>query len=208
MFNIQDKYTNAVANFPFVEWKEDLELTIHSDDLNGVVKEVAEKIIAASQMRPMFSMMAQREFSLRDTCYLVVQDTDRRDALDTPDRIANAPEKAKAIVSHVAKKLSADFVQVNADDLKVLSLLFGVHRICDLAKEVIIFLPELSKLEQMEADLNKLIALRSQYPAVPSETMSEMERNFLAQVDAKIVEQTELLNAFRLSLATNEQIAK
>jgi hypothetical protein len=202
MFDIQNKYTDAIANFTFVEWKEDLELTISSDDLNEVVKEVAEKIITASQLRSLFSSMANRELSLRDTCYLVVQDTDKKTGQDTPAKIANTTEKAKGILSHVVKKLSIDFVNLTTTDLNVLALLFGIHRISDLAKDVLIVMPVLSEIEQMEAALNQLIELRSKYPKVLSDDMAEESQLFLAQVDAKIKKQTELLEALRKSSQT------
>lgn len=204
MFNIQSRYVDAIAGFNFVEWKEDLALSISQNDLDRVVSNVAEKIIAASQLKPLFSSMAERELSLRDACYLCAQDTDRKDNQDTPAKIVNAPEEAKEIISYAAEKLSKDFVNVNSDDLNVLTLLFGIHRITELAQGVIIT-PPLSKLEQAEKDLNRLKVLKEE-AFTPLNQVAPESQIILDQVNQKITEATELLSTLQINTQESQNI--
>src|SRR5436190_23790043 len=101
--NIQDRYKNIVEEFTFVEFEENTTTYLALDDLDKVVKEIAEKIIAASDLRPMLSGVVGRPLSLRDTCYLVVQSSDEQSRQDTPARIKDVTEQAKGIVIHIAK---------------------------------------------------------------------------------------------------------
>lgn len=204
MFTIQEKYSNAVANFAFVDWKEDLELTIPASDLDAVVKEVALKIITASQLREMGNKQGLT-LSLRDATYISVQALDQKHNQDTPAKIAAATDKAKTILSHVVKKLSADFEQLTTADLNVLALLFGIQRISTLAADRIVApAAEKSKAEQMKEALAKLMALRSKYPPI-SDDMEATTKAFLLDVNAKINEYSELLIKLNVEAASDKK---
>ena len=183
MFIIDERYTTSIQNFKFIEDSKNTTLPISHEDLDVVVQKVAEKIITTSQLRPIWIEMAQRELSLQEACCLIAQNTDKKYSLNTPIKIDNASEKATFIVTHVVRKLAADFTQLTTADLKVATLLFGIERISDLAANRTIF-P--SKIESKKEILEKLIAIRQQYPSTPSENMSPTAKAFLDQVDAKI----------------------
>jgi len=189
---INKQYTDVVKDFELITSTKN-EPFLSSQELTAVINEVAEKIIAASQIRLDVEMMLQCKLSLQDTSYLITQDKDSKNNQNTAEKIANAPEGSQVIAGHIVKILAKDFEQLTQEDLKVCTLLFGITRISNLAVACHIALPPaISPTEQMKAELNKLISIRNQYPAI-SDEMPEAIRQFLTQVDAMIEKQQRIL---------------
>lgn len=195
-FNVNFNYKQAVENF---SWDADIApLPIKPDDFTELVKEISKKIISTFQMKPVLEMISSKSLTLVETCYLVVQDQDR-DVIDpvTISLIQEASPTEKKLLNHTVKKLSEDFIQVPLDDLKTITLLFGIQRVHDLAKGIIVEIPIGSQIEQLESSLAKLQSLRNKYDP---HTLSNVEKEFLQQVDSEIAEKTELLEALKLSI--------
>lgn len=189
-YDVNERYVHAVDAYVFAALEEGTPSSLLDRDLNLLTEEIARKIIAASDVRPNFEALSGKTLSLRDTVYVCVQERDVKLGQDTPEMIEGegADERSKEVLGHVFKKLSVDFVQVKPDDLKAVALLFGIHRICDLAMGRITQMPEpQSIILQKETALNQLVNMRNQYSmlAVNSATGA-----FLAQVDAQIAKTT------------------
>jgi hypothetical protein len=197
-FNVDPNYLNSVQTFVFADYNAAAPLSISSTDLTAVVKEVSLAIITASQLKPLFSQMASKELSLRDVCFIVAQESDKKEKKNTVANIENASQGEKVILSHTIHKLSQDFTQVTKDDLNVVTLLFGIQRIHQFASAKIIDIEmKETEIRQMEEALAQLIAVRSQYSTANA---NETTQAFLAKVDAKIKEQSDLLATLKASL--------
>lgn len=193
-FNVDVNYKLAVDNF---SWDDSAApLAIPLNDFHGLITNISEKIIAASQIRPMLEMVSSKTLSLAESCYLVVQDKDRKvENPTTVSLIQQASREEKTLLKHTVIKLSEDFIQVPPNDLKTITLLFGIQRVHDLAKGIIVDIPESrTPVEKLEADLTKLKEIRNQYD--PS-SLSQVEQEFLQKVDDKIEEKTKLLNTLK-----------
>jgi hypothetical protein len=207
-FNIDPKYSTAVQNFNFVNYEANAQLSISASDLNEVINEVYDKIITASQMKPMFSQSAGRELSLREVCFITAQEFDKEEKTNTVARIEAASPEEKVVLSHAVNNLAQKFAQVTDADLKAAALLFGIHRIHQfVAGKIVAIADHVSKIEQMEMALTQLNSMRSQFAAT-NQIQNESTRAFLAQVDAKIIEQATLLTALKESVKDQPKVAK
>lgn len=207
-FAIVERYISVVRDFGMVELAKDAVLSIPEGDLDLLVQEVAQKIIAASQIKPLLSGMAKRELSLRDSFYLIVQDSDRQYSEDTPAQINAASAAEKQITAHVVKALSKDFVAVTKEDLTTAAVLFGIKRIHELATPKIIVVAKgeekkaqevepFSKAAEMERTLAQLVSIRNKYPAeLPPETQENVKQ-FILNVDTQIRNARAFLDAIQ-----------
>lgn len=186
-FNIDANYQRAVQEFVWpAQPGEDAHpgQIISESDSNTVTEEVANKILAASQIRHMVVQMAQRELSLLEVCMIVAQQQDSKNEITTTvSRIEQASAEEKTVIHQTVKRLTQIFEQVNAGDLKGAALLFGIHRIHQFVNEKIKEIPQQkSKLQEMEETLQKLVASRQKYENVPPE-----QQNFVNQMDEAIL---------------------
>lgn len=183
-FNVDASLKQAVEQFSWEEQVENTILPIPVDDANTVANEVTDKIIAASDIRPTMEMMAKKTMSLKEVCYLVVQSQDSKLANPvTLTRIQQVTQDEKTILNHVFKKLSEMFVQVESNDLKAITLLFGIHRISEVAARNIPDLPQLTPDQESQANLTQLIEMRNQYDF---NSVPVAQRDFLVKVDEQI----------------------
>jgi hypothetical protein len=202
-FTIDTRYQQAVQNFAWPNQEDSAALPIAQMQFNQLVQEVAQKIIAASQIRSKFSLP-----SLSDTFLLVTQDQDKKYGKDTPAKIEQASEKEKTILSHTFQALKKVFEQVTESDLKIAALVFGIYRIHDLATEKIVPLSELhSQIEQMEKSLAELTTMRSRYSEDLIAKAPEQVKQFIANVDRAIAEQSQKLALLKEAANQNQDIA-
>lgn len=193
---VNERYVNVVDIFVFPTIEEGTPSFLPERDLNLLTQEIARKIIVASDLRPRFDAQSGRKVSLREAVYFCVQDRDIKFNQDTPLAIEGegSHERSKEILGRVVKQLSVDFIQVNPDDLKAVALLFGVHRICDLAMGRITEMPEPELYtESMVKALDRLIEFRNKYPRDLSTVINPVTRDFLDKMDAQIAETTHQL---------------
>lgn len=202
-FTVDARYQDVVQNFVWPEQKEDSTLPISSSELDGLVQDVAKQIIGASQIRTQLSLP-----SLSHTILRITQDLDGKYSKDTPAKIEQASEKEKTILSHTFKALTKMFESVTAMDLKVATLVFGIHRVHDLATENIIPLSELSsQIEQMETALAELRTFRSRYSEQLIADAPESIRQIIANVDKNIEEQSQKLALLKETANKDEKFA-
>jgi hypothetical protein len=123
---INARYQAAVQHFVWPEQKGTT-IPISNSDLDNLVNEVAQKIIAANQIKSIHPDLVKMKASLSDAFYLIVQDLDKKG--EVVNKIENASEEQKNVLHHTFKKLSDLFPNVNSDDLKAATLLFGIQRI-------------------------------------------------------------------------------
>lgn len=204
-FNIETNYLTAVQNFNWPNDAAAADLPISLSELDQLVNEVAEKIIAASQLKTTFEALARRSLSLREVCYAYVQDYDKKFVRNTVAKIENASDQEKKIFNHAFKKLSELFVQVESNNLKEISLLFSIHKISELAsKNTIVSHPktnippqQLDRIAEIEKILAGLIATKNQYSDENLVQAPQEVREFFASVDATIIEKTHFLNTLK-----------
>ncbi len=196
-FTVNVDYKQAIEDF---SWSDSLEapLPVELDEFNMLITEISKKIITASQLRPVLEMMSSKTLSLAETTYLIVQDQDRKASNSmTLSLIQQASTIEKNLLNHTVKRLSEDFIQVASNDLKTITLLFGMQRVHDLAGGILILNLEQTQIEQVESDLAKLKELRNKYDPT---ALSQVEKDFLQKADREIAEKTELLEALKLSI--------
>lgn len=226
-FNVDANLRQAIEQFPWDEQVPNTDLPISVDDANVVVNEVAEKIVAASNIRPTLESMAKKTMSLKEVCYLVVQSQESK--LENPvvlNRIQQVTQDEKIILSHVFKELSGAFVQLEANALKAMTLLFGIQRVSEIAarnipdllqltpvqelanvsqltisettaKNTPVPSRQLTQIEELEANLSQLIKLRNKFDI---NSVPVEQRGFLDNVDEQIKEKSAFLKALHLSL--------
>ncbi len=192
-FSINPTYQNSVNSFNVLCVEEGDALILSNDAINEVVDEVSLQIISTSQMRHLFQQLAGRELSLQECAYHVTQSTDSHNRLNTASKIQESNEDVSKIVGIVIQKLSIDFEQLTQNDLKTLSLLFGIYKISQLAAQANLTTSSQSLGEKMEEMLDQLITKRNKYPK--ENHYPEAIQAFLDQVDKKIEEMQQLLTA-------------
>ncbi len=195
---IDARYLEAVQKFDWSEQVDNSTLSISNVDLDAVVNEIAQKIIAASQLRPIISQIFQDPLSLSQTWAYIVQDLDNKFGQQTIQKILNASAKEVKILNQTVKKLSDLFKQVTNEDLKAATLLFGIQRIHELAAANLTVIPtQLTKTQQMELALSKLILERNQ---ISNEAMTKGGPSILAkinEIDQAIEKYSELLKTLK-----------
>ncbi|MBA2367969.1 MAG: hypothetical protein H0V82_02965 [Candidatus Protochlamydia sp.] len=197
-FKIDPNLKQTIDNFAWNQEFEKKPLPIDEKDFEKVIVEISNKILGAANIRPMLEMTAGQQFSLAEVCYLVVQSQEQK--LNNPTILKNVEQvtpEARSILKNTFTRLSNDFIQVQSSDLKAITLLFGINRITELAKNSVTFRKELDPIQEMKLALTHLEGIRSKYNM---DNLSEVEREFLLKIDAQIEEKKELLEALTLSL--------
>ena len=201
-FNVDASLKNAVESFSWDVQETGNDLLIHVNDLSILVTEISQKIFTAAQLRPTLEPMAKKTLSLAEICYLIVQDQDRK--LANPEilnLIQHAATNEKIILKHALKKLTEDFVNVTQPDLKVLTLLFGIKRIFQVASNtVFLFNSQAEEIHDLEITLNELVAKRRQFDI---RLMPDLQKAYLQEIDRAIQQASARLETLKLSfLAT------
>lgn len=203
-FEINPNFQTAIKEFQWanLEPQETPLQTILSEvDLESVTNAIAHHIIGASDLRPKLTPMAGRELSLLEVCTIIAQQQDTRTGISTISTIQDATAEEKIALSQTFSKLSVLFEQVKSDDLKGMTLLFGVHRIHDIAKgKIIQIAPEKSILEEKEDALAKLLELRMKFQNVPPE-----QQAFIGQVDEAISKARREIDALKAEASSESK---
>ena len=134
---ISQSYRAAVEAF---EWPEQLseEKIISESDFTSVISQLSQKIIEVSSYQRLLAPMAESELSLLETCYLLVQSEDVKYDGTADKKIQQATAEEKTVLGQTFDKLHAKFAQVESNELKGAILLYGIHRIHELVKGVIV----------------------------------------------------------------------
>ncbi len=182
-YTIDPNYKTAVDNFA---WPTTANTTADANHVTQVVTEVTNKIIAASGIRPMLQTMANQTFSLAIVSYLVVQDQDKKSLAPTVERINQASPVEKTVLAHSLEKLASDFELVQRDDVKAMTLLFGIHKVHALATAIIAPTQDnSSQVQQLEATIAKFEAIRNKYD---SANLPPEQKAFVGGLDDKLGE--------------------
>jgi len=205
-FEVNNSLRIAVDNFPWVDHTNDHSFSVSETDSAPVIAEIKQNIKAASDIKSVLPS----ELSLIDICNIITQDLDKKyGGPTTLDFIEKAAESIheKNILTHLFKKLSLDDQQPQ-NDLKAMTLLFGVKKISQLAKQKLtpsqpIILDPASLqmlLQRQEMVLKQLIALNSKFAEVDMNQLPEANLLFLQKVDTQIQASQAQITALKLSL--------
>lgn len=149
--------------------------------LSSIIKEVSENIIAASQMKDQLEAIAKRNLSLKECCYLIVQSRDQQTGNSTLTRIQESTEKTKAFVAYIFQQLAVEFVQVDPNNLKEMTLLFSIPHLSQQTLTTPTMTTQLSR----EDTYRKFLAMRSN-PNL-SESMQKQLDEALRRYEASLL---------------------
>lgn len=205
-FTVDKHYKYAVQNFP---WNENVSINpLNPNEFIHLVKEIGEKIIKASESKPLYENLNERDFKLTDICYFIVQFDDRQTGnSQTVVRMQKPSEVEKTILTHTVQAISQTFKimenklfnNIKEKEIKAMTLLFGIHRVYNIAQNIIECPQPADQIQETETALTELTQNRERY--VRSDQLSEQAKDcLLARVDQMIKEQIELLAALKISL--------
>lgn len=198
---VNNSLIQSLESFSWNEVSDNDAFPIQLDDFNKLINEMYNKIISTSQLKPTLENMFNKQFTLVEACCLIVQDQDKKLSKSTGALIQEASKDEKIILNHAFKQLSEGFTQVDPENLKKITLLFGIRKVHELASAEKIVPPVLqntSEIQELENTINKLQTLRDKYDI---DSVSEDEKAFLRQVDQKIIEARQRLEALLLAEA-------
>ena len=187
-FQVNPGLKAAVEAFVFNEQPVKDELST-AENVNVVVDQVLKSIKASADIRQNASNSIGRELSLVEVSYLSVQNNS---SISTT--IQNVTEIEKKLLSHSYKMLSDGLKHIEKNDIKQMTLLFGMMKVHEIASGVI--KPVSPQIAEMEATLNNLKAMRSRFP-VDISGFDEASQAMLTNVDAKIQEMTDKIEELR-----------
>lgn len=189
-----NNYQTAVQSFIWPEQPieaERLSQLATPKEIEAVVTEVARSIINASEKRSELAVAPQTELSLVEACYILAE---RHDVSKiTVSSIQQASADEKLVLKHTFEQLSNFFEQVNANDLKAATLLFGADRVHAIVTLKLTTKPK-TGLELLEEQVAQLEAMKAQLASLPAAQQQLMR----PQIDALIAQARTKIAAVRV----------
>ena len=179
-YEIKGLLKQAVENFV---WSE--EVNQHPEiNIDDLVTIVYARIWKGSKTDLRIAGEAGKRLSLLDVCYLIAEKTTGVNSSITIDQINQASQDVKTVLNQVFIRLSQKLPSIPTDELKAMTLLFGIYRVCELVAKTNLLPKETPTFGQLNI-LNQLIALRSRYDI---NAVGASEKFFLLKLSQQILE--------------------
>lgn len=181
---VNSDYLKVIKDF---KWPES-QVPLEGKQLEAIIEEISKVIFAASHIRQMTSAASGKQLSLSEVFIIIKQGQDENN-LCLP-LLEKTTISERCVLKHTFQVLSKNHKSVDIDDLKCVTLLFGIERVHQILEEYQNLALKSDHRDQLEQLLDTLLCLKRKLNELkhPQDKLQKLEiMANIVEIEAKIL---------------------